>query len=93
VAAAIGKLGENMTVPRFVRYANGGYVGQYIHMGGKIGVQVEIAGVTSAEAGRDELTTFVKELAMQVAAANPVRYDSGGRHPPGSCGVINRCPV
>src|SRR4029079_14063410 len=40
VAAAIGKLGENMAVPRFVRYANHGYVGQYIHVGGKIGVQV-----------------------------------------------------
>ena len=41
VAAAIGKLGENMAVPRFVRYAGSGYVGQYIHLGGKIGVQVE----------------------------------------------------
>ena len=41
VAAAIGKLGENMAVPRFVRYAGKGYVGQYIHLGGKIGVQVE----------------------------------------------------
>src|SRR4051812_31528793 len=36
VAAAIAKLGENMAVPRFVRYAGDGYVGQYIHMGGKI---------------------------------------------------------
>ena len=48
VAAAIGKLGENMAVPRFVRYAGQGYVGQYIHLGGKIGVQVEFAGVTPA---------------------------------------------
>src|ERR671918_635846 len=37
-AAKIAKLGENMTVPRFVRYAGQGFVGQYIHMGGKIGV-------------------------------------------------------
>src|SRR5690349_8350613 len=37
VGAAIGKLGENMAVPRFVRYAGQGYVGQYIHLGGKIG--------------------------------------------------------
>ena len=41
-------------VPRFVRYAGQGYVGQYIHLGGKIGVQVEFAGVTPAIAGRDE---------------------------------------
>jgi elongation factor Ts len=72
VAGAIGKLGENMAVPRFVRYAGGGYVGQYIHaVGGKIGVQVELGGVTPAIRGRDEFTTLVKELAMHIAAANP----------------------
>jgi elongation factor Ts len=72
VAAAIGKLGENMAVSRFVRYAGQGYVGQYIHMGGKIGVQVEFGGVTPALRARDELTTLVKEIAMQVAAASPL---------------------
>jgi elongation factor Ts len=72
VAAAIGKLGENMAVPRFARYAGGGYVGQYIHaVGGKIGVQVEIGGVTPAMRNREELTTLVKEIAMHIAAANP----------------------
>jgi elongation factor Ts len=71
VAAAIATLGENMAVPRFVRYAGGGHIGQYIHMGGKIGVMVELAGVTPAIAGREELATLVKELAMQVAAASP----------------------
>jgi elongation factor Ts len=71
LAVAIGKLGENMAVPRFVRYANQGYVGQYIHLGGKIGVQVEFAGVTPALAARDEFATLVKEIAMQIAAASP----------------------
>jgi elongation factor Ts len=71
VGAAIGKLGENMAAPRFVRYAGQGYVGQYIHMGGKIGVQVEFAGATPAIAAREEFTTLVKEIAMQIAAANP----------------------
>jgi len=71
VKAAIGKLGENMAVPRFVRYANHGYVGQYIHVGGKIGVQVEFAGASPAVSGREEFTTLVKEIAMQVAAASP----------------------
>jgi elongation factor Ts len=72
VAAAIGKLGENMAVPRFVRYAGRGYVGQYIHMGGKIGVQVEFTGVTPALADHEAFTTLVKEIAMQIAAASPV---------------------
>jgi elongation factor Ts len=71
VASAIGKLGENMAVPRFVRYAGRGYVGQYIHMGGKIGVQVEFGGVTPAVEARDEFATLVKEIAMQIAAASP----------------------
>jgi elongation factor Ts len=71
VAAKIAKLGENMAVPRFVRYADQGFVGQYIHLGGKIGVMVEFSGVTPEIAGRDEFTTLVKEIAMQIAAASP----------------------
>jgi elongation factor Ts len=71
VAPVIAKLGENMAVPRFVRYAGQGYVGQYIHLGGKIGVQVEFGGVTPEIAKRDEFQTLVKEIAMQIAAASP----------------------
>ncbi|HEY7293373.1 MAG TPA: translation elongation factor Ts [Vicinamibacterales bacterium] len=72
VGAQIAKLGENMAVPRFVRYAGQGYVGQYIHtVGGKLGVQIELSGVTEALRGREEVATLVKELAMHVAAANP----------------------
>jgi elongation factor Ts len=71
VAAKIAKLGENMAVSRFVRYAGKGYVGQYIHMGGKIGVQVELGGVTPELGTRDEFAALVKEIAMQIAAASP----------------------
>ena len=74
----IAKLGENMAVPRFVRYAGKGYVGQYIHLGGKIGVQVEFAGVTPAIAQRDEFATLVKEIAMQIAAASPAYVSRAG---------------
>jgi elongation factor Ts len=80
IAAGIAKMGENMAVPRFVRYAGQGYVGQYIHMGGKIGVQVELSGVTPAVSGREELATLVKEIAMQIAAASPA-YASRGAVP------------
>jgi elongation factor Ts len=71
VAAGIAKMGENMAVPRFARYAGQGYVAQYIHMGGKIGVQVEFGGVAPAVSGRDELQALAKEIAMQIAAASP----------------------
>jgi elongation factor Ts len=72
LTANVAKLGENMGVARFVRYAGGGYVGQYIHLGGKLGVQVELGGVTPAVSARDEFVTLVKELAMQIAAVSPV---------------------
>jgi len=71
VAPVIAKLGENMGVPRFVRFAGKGYVGQYIHLGGKIAVMVEFAGVTPAITEREEFTALVKEIAMQIAAASP----------------------
>ena len=71
VAVKIAKLGENMAVPRFVRYAGQGYVGQYIHLGGKLGVQVEFSGVTPAISSREDFTTLVKEIAMQIAAVSP----------------------
>jgi elongation factor Ts len=71
VAPVIAKLGENMGVSRFVRYAGKGYVGQYVHLGGKIAVMAEFAGVTAELATRDEFAALVKEIAMQIAAANP----------------------
>jgi elongation factor Ts len=71
VQALIGKLGENMAVPRLVRYSGKGYVVQYIHLGGKLGVQVEFSGVTPELAARDEFKALAKEIAMQIAAASP----------------------
>src|SRR5205807_732966 len=71
VVPVVAKLGENMTVSRLVRYAGKGYVGQYIHLGGKLGVMVEFGGVTPEIAKREEFQTLVKEVAMQVAAAGP----------------------
>jgi elongation factor Ts len=71
VAPVIAKLGENMAVSRVVRYAGAGYVGQYIHLGGKIGVMVELGGVATQTASRDQFQTLVKEIAMQIAAASP----------------------
>ena len=71
IKPVIGKLGENMGAPRMVRYAGKGYVGQYIHPGAKVAVQVEFVGVTPDVAQRAEFATLVKEVAMQIAAASP----------------------
>jgi elongation factor Ts len=73
VAEAIGSqiatIGENIVLSRvgFIAAGDGMRIGSYLHMGGKIGVLVEIS------ASADEAT--VKDVAMQVAAAEP-RYVS-----------------
>ncbi|MCE2908998.1 MAG: translation elongation factor Ts [Burkholderiaceae bacterium] len=56
----IGKIGENMSIRRFKRYAGGGQLASYLH-GTRIGVVVEFTG--------DE--TAAKDVAMHVAAMKP----------------------
>ena len=53
------------------RVASEGSIGAYIHAGGKLGVLVEINCESDFVAKTPEFQTLVKELAMQVAAANP----------------------
>jgi len=55
------------------RVAADGAVGAYVHPGGKIGVLVEINCETDFVARTAEFQAFLKDTAMQVAAANP-RY-------------------
>jgi elongation factor Ts len=53
------------------RVASQGLVGSYIHAGGKIGVLIEVNCETDFVARTPEFQELVKDLAMQVAAANP----------------------
>jgi elongation factor Ts len=53
------------------RVASDGLVSSYIHAGGKIGVLVEINCETDFVAKTEDFQTFVKNIAMQIAAANP----------------------
>jgi elongation factor Ts len=55
------------------RAANEGLVDSYIHMGGKIGVLVEINCETDFVARNEEFKSFVHDVAMQIAASSP-RY-------------------
>ena len=61
----IGKIGENMSIRRFKRYAGGGKLASYLH-GTRIGVMVEFDG--------DEVAA--KDVAMHVAAMKPVSLSS-----------------
>jgi elongation factor Ts len=53
------------------KLASEGSVGTYIHAGGKLGVLVEVNCETDFVAKTPEFQTLVKEIAMQIAAANP----------------------
>jgi elongation factor Ts len=55
------------------RVAAEGAVGSYIHMGGKVGVLVEVNCETDFVARTDEFQSLVKDIAMHIAAAEP-RY-------------------
>src|SRR5215203_2635251 len=53
------------------RETNQGLVHAYIHMGGKIGVLIEVNCETDFVARNEEFKSFVNDLALQVAAAKP----------------------
>ena len=53
------------------RIASEGMVASYIHMGGKIGVLVEVNCETDFVAKSDDFQVLVKDIAMHIAAANP----------------------
>jgi elongation factor Ts len=59
------------------RVAADGAVGAYVHPGGKIGVLIEINCETDFVARTTEFQTLLKDMAMQIAAANP-RYVQRG---------------
>ncbi len=54
------------------RSTDQGVVGSYIHTGGKVGVLVEVNCETDFVARTDDFQQLVKELAMHIAAANPL---------------------
>jgi len=64
----VGKIGENVSVRRFMRVPAKGKLASYVH-GGKIGVLVDLV-------GGDE--TLAKDIAMHIAAAKPKSLDAGG---------------
>lgn len=70
--AKISVIGENLKIRRFKKVtAEKGIVASYIHAGGKIGVLVEM----EADVVNDAVVECAKNVAMQVAAINPMHVD------------------
>lgn len=73
IADGIASMGENVLVRRVARFSPGdgaGAVGGYVHGGGKIGVLVEASTDATGDQAA-EVVSVLKDVAMQVAAANP----------------------
>lgn len=65
---ATAKIGEKISIRRFEKFTTeNGVVESYIHMGGKVGVLVEVVGCTC-----DGVKELAHDLALQIAAAKPL---------------------
>ncbi len=71
---AIAKTGENMQIRRFVIWdkEGTGWFQSYIHMGGKIGVLVELGCSKEETLNNDKFKELALDVALQIAAMNPV---------------------
>jgi elongation factor Ts len=80
LAAKIHELGENIVPGRRVRYelSGPGGFGLYIHGAGNIGALVELGAGSDAIAASDKFQQIARDLAMHIAAANPVSLSSDG---------------
>ena len=68
LAAQVAIIGENMKIRRFAQVEeNNGLIAAYTHMGGKIGVLVDV----ETDVVNDAVKEMAKNIAMQVAALNP----------------------
>ena len=69
LAGQIAVIGENMNIRRFDKIVEeNGFVASYIHMGGKIGVLVDV----ETDVVNDAVKEMAKNIAMQVAALKPL---------------------
>lgn len=69
LSTLIAKIGENMTIRRFERFSvENGAIASYIHGGGRIGTLVQL----ESKIVNDILLELGKDIAMQVAAMNPL---------------------
>lgn len=69
---SLRKKGVASAAKKAGRDAAEGTVGHYIHMGGKVGVLVEVNCETDFVAKNDDFQAFVRDIAMHIAAAGPI---------------------
>ncbi len=75
--AAVQKIGENVRIRRHdrIEVKGNGLVAAYIHTGGKVGVLVEVGAEKDETAQSEDFKQLVRDITLQIAAANPVSVD------------------
>ncbi|MGN1368968.1 MAG: translation elongation factor Ts [Aristaeellaceae bacterium] len=68
ISDATVAIGEKISIRRFARYETTGLVSSYIHMGGKVGVLVEVA---TQAADNEAVKELAHDICLQIAAAKP----------------------
>lgn len=73
VKAKVVEVGENIQFRKYVRFdaAPGGVIVSYIHMGGKVGVLLEVGTTKPETASKDAFKELIKDLTLHIAAAAP----------------------
>jgi len=81
--AAVAKTGENILLPRFVKYevSGNGIVAAYIHTGAKVGVLVEVGAGKDATVQNEEFKQLVRDITLQIAAGSPHNVHRDEVHP------------
>jgi elongation factor Ts len=71
--AAVAKIGENIQIPRFVRYEvkGNGMIAAYIHTGAKVGVLVEVGAGKEGTVAQEEFKQLMRDITLQIAAGHP----------------------
>jgi elongation factor Ts len=74
----VASIGENLKIRRNVRYqlAANGRLGSYIHMGGKVGVLIEVACEKQESVDNPAVIELVKDLTLHIAATSPAYLTS-----------------
>jgi len=73
VIAKIAEIGENLIVRRNIKYTvtGNGAVAGYIHLGGKVGVLLEVGCEKAETTQADAFKEAIKDVTLHIAAANP----------------------
>ncbi|MEN6385415.1 MAG: translation elongation factor Ts [Phycisphaerales bacterium] len=80
ITESVSKTGEKTEVGSYAKISlkGPGHIATYVHFNGKIGVMVEFETSTQAVADNAQFQTIAKDVAMHVAAVNPISLDKSG---------------